>query len=143
LVFGKVTLNSLFLTHLFSATTKDNKHYSRLHAGYVTFYANPGYKIREHFSFAIAHFYLVMILIAVLVNVPPDAGFQKKANFSTLNVGLARTWYQTPDNCVTGSGSYRSAIHYDPSLVYNFTLNRVNIQAATFVNYLFISFFIR
>jgi hypothetical protein len=28
--------------------------------------------------------------IAVLENVPPDAGLQKRAAFSTLNVGLAR-----------------------------------------------------
>jgi hypothetical protein len=32
---------------------------------------------------------LWIISIAVLENVPPDAGFQKRAIFSTLNVGLA------------------------------------------------------
>jgi hypothetical protein len=30
-----------------------------------------------------------IISIAVLENVPPDAGLQKRATFSTLNVGLA------------------------------------------------------
>jgi hypothetical protein len=34
----------------------------------------------------ISHF---IISIAVLENVPPDAGLQKRATFSTLNVGLA------------------------------------------------------
>jgi hypothetical protein len=30
-----------------------------------------------------------IITIAVLENVPPDAGLQKKTTFSTLNIGLA------------------------------------------------------
>jgi hypothetical protein len=33
--------------------------------------------------------------IAVLENVPSDAGLQKRATFSTLNVGLAGTKNQT------------------------------------------------
>jgi hypothetical protein len=32
-----------------------------------------------------------MILIAVLENVPPEAGLQKRATFSTTNVGLDET----------------------------------------------------
>jgi hypothetical protein len=32
-----------------------------------------------------------IISIAVLENVPPDAGLQKRATFSTLNLGLAKT----------------------------------------------------
>jgi hypothetical protein len=36
----------------------------------------------------LSHF---IISIAVLENVPPDAGLQKRATFSTLNVGLVRS----------------------------------------------------
>jgi hypothetical protein len=36
---------------------------------------------------------LFIISIAVLENVPPDAGLQKRATFSTLNVGLVGTGY--------------------------------------------------
>jgi hypothetical protein len=43
----------------------------------------------------------------------PDAGLQKRANFSTLMVGLAGTGDQTRAACVAGSGTNRSAIHYD------------------------------
>jgi hypothetical protein len=56
-----------------------------------------------------AHF---IILIAVLENVPPDSGLQKRATFSTLKVGLAGTWNQTRATCVAGSGTNRSAMHY-------------------------------
>jgi hypothetical protein len=40
-----------------------------------------------------------IISIAVLENVPAEAGLQKKANFSTLNVGLARTGNRTRATC--------------------------------------------
>jgi hypothetical protein len=44
---------------------------------------------------------------------PPDAGLQKRANFSTLIVGLAVTGDQTRAIRVAGSGDNRSAIYYD------------------------------
>jgi hypothetical protein len=53
-----------------------------------------------------------IIAIAVLENVPPDAGLQKIATFSTLNVGLAGTGNQTRATCMASSGTNRSAIHY-------------------------------
>jgi hypothetical protein len=53
-----------------------------------------------------------IISIAVLENVPPDAGLQKRATFSTLNVGLARTGNQTRATCVASSGTNLLAIHY-------------------------------
>jgi hypothetical protein len=46
-------------------------------------------------------------------NVPPDAGLQKRAAFSTLIVGLAETGDRTRATCVTGSGVSPSAMHYD------------------------------
>jgi hypothetical protein len=39
-------------------------------------------------------------------------GFQKRATFSTLNVGLAGTGNQTRATCVASSGNNRWAIHY-------------------------------
>jgi hypothetical protein len=60
----------------------------------------------------ISHF---IILIAVLENVPPDAGLQKRATFSPLNVGLARTGNQTHATCEASSVARRSAIHYASS----------------------------
>jgi hypothetical protein len=54
-----------------------------------------------------------IISIAVLENVPPDAGLQtEKSHFSTLNVGLAGTGNRTWSTCVAGSVTRRSAIHY-------------------------------
>jgi hypothetical protein len=53
-----------------------------------------------------------IISIAVLENVPPDAGLQKRDTFSTLNVGLAGTGNRTRATCVACSGTNRSAIHY-------------------------------
>jgi hypothetical protein len=58
---------------------------------YSTSYADPGLKMREHLCFATANFNPFIILIAMLENVPPDAGLQKRATFSTLIVGQART----------------------------------------------------
>jgi hypothetical protein len=42
----------------------------------------------------------------------PDAGLQKRATFSTLNIGLAGTGNQTRATCVASSVVTRSAIHY-------------------------------
>jgi hypothetical protein len=53
-----------------------------------------------------------IISIAGLENVPPDAGFQKRASFSTLNVGLAGIGNRTRATSVASSGTSRSAIHY-------------------------------
>jgi hypothetical protein len=46
-------------------------------------------------------------------NVPPGAGLQKQANFSTLIAGLAGTGDQIRATCVAGSSENHSAIHYD------------------------------
>jgi hypothetical protein len=54
--------------------------------------------------------------IAVLENVLPDAGLQKRATFSTLNIGMAETGNQTRSTCVASSGTNRLAIHYALSL---------------------------
>jgi hypothetical protein len=54
----------------------------------------------------------LIISIALLENVPPDAGLHKRATFSTLKVGLAQTRNQTWATCVASSGTIRSAIHY-------------------------------
>jgi hypothetical protein len=73
----------------------------------------PGLKMWDTFACnttkKLIHF---IISIAVLENVPPDAGLQKRATFSTLNVGLTGTGYQTLATCVASSGTNRSAIHY-------------------------------
>jgi hypothetical protein len=52
-----------------------------------------------------------IISIAVLEKVSPDAGSQKRATFSTHNLGLAWTGNQTRATCVASSGTSRSAIH--------------------------------
>jgi hypothetical protein len=73
----------------------------------------PGLKMWDTFACATAkiltHF---IISIAVLENVPPDAGLQKRATFSTLNVGLAGTGNRIRATCVASSGTNHSAIHY-------------------------------
>jgi hypothetical protein len=57
---------------------------------YSTSYADPGLKMWDTFACATAMFSTHFIIsIAGLENVPPDAGLQKIATFSTLNVGLA------------------------------------------------------
>jgi hypothetical protein len=53
-----------------------------------------------------------IISIAVLENVPPAAGLQKSASFSSLSVGLAGTGNQTRATCVASSVTIPSAIHY-------------------------------
>jgi hypothetical protein len=50
--------------------------------------------------------------------VPPDAGLQKRANFSTLIVGLAG---------VAGSGDKRSANHHD-SIVFYLVMDRFDVH---------------
>jgi hypothetical protein len=45
--------------------------------------------------------------------VPPDAGLQQRANFSSLIVGLDGTGDRTWATCEAGSNTNRSAIHYD------------------------------
>jgi hypothetical protein len=58
-------------------------------------------KMQEHLCLGyckkLTHF---LISIAVLENVPPDAGLQKRDTFSTLNVGLAGTGDRTWATCV-------------------------------------------
>jgi hypothetical protein len=57
----------------------------------------PGLKMWDTFSCATAIFLTYFIIsIAVLENVPPGAGLQKRATFSTLNVGLAWTFESNP-----------------------------------------------
>jgi hypothetical protein len=51
---------------------------------------------------------LSIILITVIKNVVPDAGFQKRVTLSTLIVGPAGTGDRTRATCLAGS-----AIHYD------------------------------
>jgi hypothetical protein len=63
-----------------------------------------------HLRFALLTYFIISI--SVLENVPPDAGLQKRATFSTLNLGLAGTGNQTGATCVSSSGTNRSAIHY-------------------------------
>jgi hypothetical protein len=79
-----------------------------------TSYADPGLKMRDTFACAtaniLAHF---IISIAVLENVPPDVGLQKRDTFSTLNIGPAGTGNQTQTTCVASRVARRSAIHYD------------------------------
>jgi hypothetical protein len=76
-------------------------------------YADPDLKMWDTCACATAIFSTHFIIsIAVLENVPPDAGFQKRATFSTLNVGLARTGNRTRATWVASSGIIRSAIHY-------------------------------
>jgi hypothetical protein len=73
----------------------------------------PGLKMWDIFACATANFLTHFIItIAVLEKVPPGAGLQKRATFSTLNVGLAGTGNQTQATCVASSGPSRSAIHY-------------------------------
>jgi hypothetical protein len=66
---------------------------------------DPGLKMREHLRFRYCNFFYPITV--------PDAGLQKRANFSTLIVGLAVTGDQTRATCVAGSRVNHSAIHYD------------------------------
>jgi hypothetical protein len=64
--------------------------------------------------------------------VPPDAGLQKRANFSTLIVDLSGTGDRTRATCVAGNGDNRSAIYYDfettPSFINHSPNSRVFIN---------------
>jgi hypothetical protein len=71
---------------------------------YSTSYAAQASRCGNTFAFTTANFNLVKITIAVLENVPAEAGLQKRANFFTLIVGLAGTGDQTRATCVAGSG---------------------------------------
>jgi hypothetical protein len=63
------------------------------------------------FAFATAFFFIHLYSsVCSACNVPPDAGLQKKANFSEL---IERTGDQTRAICGAGSDNNRSAIHYD------------------------------
>jgi hypothetical protein len=70
--------------------------------------------MREHLCFCYCNFfYLTIQCNCSACNVPPDAGLQKRAHFSTLIVGLSGTGNQTQSPCAVGSGVDRSAIHDD------------------------------
>jgi hypothetical protein len=62
----------------------------------MNFCAKPGLRYCKFLT----HF---IISIAVLENVPPDAGLQKRATFSTLNVGLAGIGDRAQATCVASS----------------------------------------
>jgi hypothetical protein len=82
-------------------------------------YADPGLKMWDSFACVTAIFLTHFIIsIAVLENVPPDGGLQKRVTFSSLNVGLSGTGKRTRATCVASSVARRSAIHY----AYLFTL---------------------
>jgi hypothetical protein len=73
--------------------------------------AFPGLKMWDTFACATANILTHFIIsIAVLENVPLDAGLQKRA--TSPNIGLAETGNQTRATCVAGSFTRRSAIHY-------------------------------
>jgi hypothetical protein len=77
----------------------------------------PDLKMWDTIACANASFLTYFIISIVgLENVPPNAGFQKRATFSSLNVGLAWTGNWTRDTCVASSGTNCSDIHYTFSL---------------------------
>jgi hypothetical protein len=80
---------------------------------YFSSYVDPASRCGNTFAFDTANSNLFIISIAVLENVPLDAGIQKRANFFTLIVGLAGTWDQTRATCVASSSVNRSAFHYN------------------------------
>jgi hypothetical protein len=64
---------------------------------YSTSYADPGLKMWDTFACATAIFLSHFIIsIAVLDKVTPEAGLQKRAIFSTLNIGLSGTGIRNP-----------------------------------------------
>jgi hypothetical protein len=66
----------------------------------------PGLKMWDTFACATANLLTHFIIsIAVLENESPDAGLQKRATFSTLNVGLAGTGNRTQATCVASSST--------------------------------------
>jgi hypothetical protein len=104
----------LFFTDLFFGNNVAVVYnYETFDMRYSTSYADPGLKMRDTFSCATANFLNHCIIsIAVLENVLPDAGLQKRATLTTLNVGLSGTGNRTRATCVASSVARRSAIHY-------------------------------
>jgi hypothetical protein len=75
---------------------------------------DPGLKMREHLCFANAIFlYSTIQYNCSACNIPLDAGLQKRANFSTQIVGLARSGDRTQAPYVAGSDDKRLAIYYN------------------------------
>jgi hypothetical protein len=74
--------------------------------------SKPGSQSAETPSLLQMHiFNLSIISIALLDKRVPDAGLQKRATFSALNVGPVGTWDRARATCVAGSGSNHSAIY--------------------------------
>jgi hypothetical protein len=71
---------------------------------------DPGFKKREHFSFANANFIQLYNAISMLSTCPRTQGYSEN-HFSALIVDLAGD--QTRATCVAPSGANRSASHYD------------------------------
>jgi hypothetical protein len=68
----------------------------------------PGLKMWDTLACATAIFLTHFIIsVAVLEDVPPDAGLQNRATISTLNVGLAGTGNRTRATCMASSGTTR------------------------------------
>jgi hypothetical protein len=92
----------------------------------------------DTFACATANFSTHYIIsIAVLENVSPDTGLQKRATFSTLNVGLAGTGNQTRATCVASSGTNQPLSHplRLPPLKTNVCLHSVSVKPSpTFCN---------
>jgi hypothetical protein len=81
---------------------------------YSTSYADPVLKMREHLCFCFCIFLIQLYsAIASACNFPPNAGLEKRANFSTLNIGLSGSGDRTRVTCGAGSGDNCSAINYD------------------------------
>jgi hypothetical protein len=115
------SITCIFLTHLFFGITQEWQTYEDFSLRYSTSYVDPGHKMRDTFAFICSDFRVrlgtwqrsaptvqpplkspqtthycnflthFIISIAVLENVPPHAGLEKRATFSTLKVGLACT----------------------------------------------------
>jgi uncharacterized membrane protein YagU involved in acid resistance len=64
----------------------------------------PGLKMWDTFACATAIYLThVIVSIAVLENVPLDAGLKKRENISDLNVGLAWNGNRTQATCMSSS----------------------------------------
>jgi hypothetical protein len=76
-------------------------------------YSHFRLKMWDTFACTTAIFWTHFIIsIAVLENVPSDAGLQKRATDYKLNIGLYGTGKQTQGTCVASSGTNHSAIQY-------------------------------
>jgi hypothetical protein len=91
-----ITDNIIFFTNLFFGITSRSTLLCPLTCGMPrrtrTQASRSGTPLLVLLQFFLTHF---IILIAVLETIPPDAGLQKRATFSTQNVGLAGTGNQT------------------------------------------------